>query len=159
MIAGKIELRGTTPADLETLFTYQADDEAAYMAAFVNENRKDRDAYMAKWSKHLKSAAIHSQTIVVGEQVLGSVLSYEMDGALQISYGLGRAFWGQGITTAALRKFLALFPDRPIFGRVAFNNSGSIGVLRKCGFKPVSVERHYSHARKEEIDEHVFVLE
>jgi RimJ/RimL family protein N-acetyltransferase len=154
-----IELRQMKEADLEMLFGYQEDDDAAHMAAFVNEKWKDKDAYLEKWKGILARTTIETQTIIANGKIAGSVFTYEMNGEPQISYGTGKQFWGQGITTAALQAFLKIYSKRPIWGRVAFDNAGSIRVLEKCGFQKTGTDRYYSHSRKMEIAELVFRLD
>jgi ribosomal-protein-alanine N-acetyltransferase len=154
-----ILLRATEPADLETLFAHQADEEAAHMAAFINENWNDKDAYLAKWNKLLSGGTVNIRTVVVDHKVAGTVFTWQLGDELQISYGLGKAYWHKGIATHALQQFLDLVPDRPLFGRVAFDNIGSAKVLTKCGFKKIREEQSFAYARKAEIVEFVFLLE
>lgn len=157
--SSSIILRETEVNDLDVLFTFQSDEEAGYMAAFVNENWQDKDAYLAKWNRLLTDETIKIRTIVLDNKVVGSVLIWQLMGEPQISYGLGKEFWNKGIVTSALQQFLTIFPDRPLYGRAAFDNIASIKVLTKCGFKKINEEQSYAHARGKEIDEVVFVLE
>jgi RimJ/RimL family protein N-acetyltransferase len=154
-----ITLGETEVGDLDALFTFQSDEEAGYMAAFVNENWQDKDAYLAKWNKLLADESIKIRTVLLDDKVIGSVLIWQLMGEPQISYGLGREFWNRGIVTEALQQFLAIFPERPLFGRAAFDNIASIKVMTKCGFKKINEETSYAHARGKEITEVVFVLE
>jgi ribosomal-protein-alanine N-acetyltransferase len=154
-----ITLRTTEISDLDLLFTYQSDDEAGNMAAFVNENWKDKEAYITKWTRLLSDDTIKIRTILVDSKVAGSVLIWLLNGEPQISYGLKKELWGKGIVTDALNQFLALFPERPVFGSAAFDNVASIKILTKCGFKKIKEEQSYAHARGKEITEVVFLLE
>lgn len=154
-----ITLRKTEVSDLDTLFTLQSDEEAGYMAAFVNENWQDKNTYLTKWRKLLADEAVNIRTIILDNKVAGSVLIWQLKGEPQIAYGVGREFWNRGVASSALQQFLAIAPDRPLFGRVAFDNTASIKVLTKCGFKKIGEEQSYAHARKNEIMEMVFVLE
>jgi RimJ/RimL family protein N-acetyltransferase len=56
------------------------------------------------------------------------------DGKPQVTYWLGKAFWGNGIATLALTEFLRIFNTRPLYASVAKDNAASIRVLEKCGF-------------------------
>ena len=154
-----IVLRKTEANDLEALFIHQLDEEAAYMAAFVHENFQDKDAYLAKWNKLLADPTINIRTIIVDDKVAGSVFTWQLAGDPQISYGLGKEYWNRGIVTKALQQFLALASERPLFGRVAFDNIASAKVMQKCGFKKIDEGLHYAHARKKEIVEIVYLLE
>jgi RimJ/RimL family protein N-acetyltransferase len=91
--------------------------------------------------------------------VVGSVLIWQLMGEPQIAYGIGKEFWNKGVVTKAVQQFLAIFPDRPLFGRVAFDNIASIKVLTKCGFRKINEEKSFAYARQKEISEMVFVLE
>lgn len=154
-----ITLRETIINDLDALFAYQMDDEAGHMAAFVNENWKDKNAYLTKWNKLLTDKTITIKTVLLDDKVVGSVLIWHLNGDPQIAYGLGKEFWSRGIATNALQQFLAIVPERPLFGRVAFDNIGSIKVLTKCGFRKINEERSFAYARQKEIVEMVFILE
>jgi RimJ/RimL family protein N-acetyltransferase len=48
---------------------------------------------------------------------------------------------------------------RPIYGRAAKDNIGSIRVLEKCGFEKVGEDRGFANARGEEIAEVIMRLE
>lgn len=76
------------------------------MAAFTAPNPNDRAAFNAHWGHILAGPSVTIQTIVVDGQVAGSVSSYMGDVGLEVTYWLGRDFWGRGIATTALAKFL-----------------------------------------------------
>lgn len=155
----KIELRKSIESDLELFFLFQLDEEANYLAAFTPENPSDKEAYLEKWKHNMAFGTGIMRTILFDNRIVGSVFTYEIAGEPQISYWLDKDFWGQGITTKALNEFLKEFIKRPLFGRVAFDNHGSINVLRKCGFEKIATEQYYSNARKKEIEEFVFRLQ
>ncbi len=159
-----IHLRSLIDADLPTLFAQGQDAEAIHMAAFTAEDPSDRAAYDAHWARIRQLDTVTIRTIVVEEAddsnlvgVAGSVLKYEMDGRPEVSYWLGRSFWGQGIATRALALFLEDVTVRPMYARVAADNTGSIRVLEKCGFERTAKERGYANARGEEIEEYVYM--
>jgi ribosomal-protein-alanine N-acetyltransferase len=154
----QILLKKTEPADLETLFLYQLDEDAAHMAAFVNENWKDRKMYLDKWNKLLKDGA-NIKTIYLGDKIVGSISTWYLGDELQVSYGIAKEYWNKGITTRALQQFLTTVPERPLYGRVAFDNAGSARVLVNCGFKKTGEDQLYAHARKKEIGEIIYMLE
>lgn len=129
------------------------------MAAFTANDPADWNAFLAHWRRILADATVIVRTIVVDGAVVGSVLSYETDGKPEVSYWLGRAFWGRGIATAALAQFLAeVNPMRPIYARVAKDNAGSRRVLKKCGFAIIGEETGFANARGAEIEELVLML-
>ena len=91
-------------------------------------------------------------------QVAGHLASWGPEGEREVTYWLGREWWGKGIATSALRAFIEEEEARPLTGRVAADNTGSIRVLEKCGFEVVERERGFANARGEEIEELVLVL-
>lgn len=155
-----VSLRRTQSADLDTLFDFQADDEAGYMAAFVNPNSwKDREAYIAKWEKLLVDDTISSWTILCDDAIAGSIGTWVMDGEPQITYGIAKAFWGQGIATKAVALFLDIVDTRPLYGRAAADNIRSIKMLEKAGFKKIGTDHAFAAARNREIEEVIFRLD
>lgn len=154
-----LQLKKTTESDLETLFLYQTDELSNHMAAFTSKNPNDKTAYMAQWTKIVKNPAINIQTIFVDEQLVGSVVHFDMFGETNVSYWIGRAFWGKGIATKALSLFLEMATKRPLHGRVVFDNIGSQRVLEKCGFIKIGTENEFANARNAKVDEYIYILE
>ncbi|MCX6099824.1 MAG: GNAT family N-acetyltransferase [Candidatus Bipolaricaulota bacterium] len=92
--------------------------------------------------------------MVYDGQVVGSVLSYEEAGKPEVSYWIGKEYWGKGFATRALSDLLVHGnKTRPIYARVARDNLGSRRVLEKCGFKIIGEARGFANARGEEIEE------
>lgn len=154
-----ITLRALDDADLPIFFAHQRDREAAYMAAFTAKDPDDWPAFLAHWAKVRSDPTIITRTILVGEQVAGSVSVHSWFGEPEITYWIGREFWGAGVATAALRLFLAEVATRPLHGRAAADNRASIRVLEKCGFVKIGDDRGFANARGEEIDEVVYRLD
>lgn len=154
----EIKLRQSEISDLNILFQFQLDKEANYLAAFTSKNYADKDAYFEKYTKHLNDPTINQQTILVGETIAGSIAKFIMEGDTEITYWIDRTFWGKGIATTALKKFLAIENTRPVFGRVAFDNIGSQKVLEKCGFVKTGTDKGFANARQTEIEEFIYKL-
>ena len=131
-LAGKVRLREVTDADLPTFFEHQREPDANRMAAFP---ARDRQAFMAHWSRTMADPAALVQTILVGEEVAGYVASWESEGRRLVGYWIGRDWWGRGVASAGLAAFLECIPTRSLYARVAKHNRGSIRVLEKCGFQ------------------------
>ena len=158
-MANDVLLRNVINEDLPIFFEHQLDEDANYMAAFTAKDPRDRAAFMSHWEKILSNATNTIQTILVDGKVVGSVSSYEDEGRPEVTYWLGKEFWGKGITTQALKEFLTYHnPTRPIYARVAKDNPGSRRVLEKCGFKVIGEDRAFANARGQEIDELVLEL-
>jgi RimJ/RimL family protein N-acetyltransferase len=159
MTVENLQLRAVIETDLPIFFAHQQDAGALRMAAFTAKDPADWHAFLAHWHRNLAAPTVIIRTILVDGAVAGSVLSYETDGAPEVSYWLGRAFWGRGIATAALARFLAeVNPQRPIFARVAKDNLGSRRVLEKCGFTVIGEDKGFANARNAEIEELVLEL-
>lgn len=150
-----IVLRDVRESDLALFFEQQLDAEAIHMAAFTAKDPTDRDAFIKHWYKILADKTTYNQTILVHGQVAGHVSSYKSDAfdGPEVTYWIGKSYWGQGIATMALSLFLGLQKIRPIYARAAKDNLGSLRVLAKCGFGPIGEDRGFANARNEEIEE------
>jgi RimJ/RimL family protein N-acetyltransferase len=154
-----IVLRDVTMSDLPIFFDQQLDPEANRMAAFTTKDPTDRDAFMAHWAKIQRDETSSIQTILFDGQVVGSVLSYiDEDGRPEVSYWIGKPYWGKGIATRALAAFLNRIKERPLYARAAKDNIGSLRVLEKCGFARIGENRGFSNARGEEVEEFILQL-
>lgn len=159
-MASEVTLREITPGDLAIFFAQQTDPEAVRMAAFTQEGKLDKEAFVARWTEILARPNNIGWTILSDGAVAGNIVSYVMGEEREVGYWLGKEFWGQGIATRALRLFLAeVVTSRPLGARAASDNLGSLRVLEKCGFRRVGVERSFAHGRGEEIEETLFVLD
>src|SRR5829696_9254215 len=153
-------LRDVTEGDLPIFFEQQRDPAANRMAAFTAKDPADRAAFMAKWAKILGDDSITKRTILFGGQVAGSVSAFvaPWSGELEVTYWIGREFWGQGIATKALAALLSAVKTRPLYARAAKDNIASLRVLEKCGFTIAGYERGFGNARGEEVEEVVLEL-
>ncbi|WP_452598398.1 GNAT family N-acetyltransferase [Pontimicrobium sp. MEBiC01747] len=154
-----IELKKTTQEDLETLFVFQTNSEAIWLAAFTAEDPCNKDTYMEKWSKIVENPNIKMETLWVKDTIVGSVIHFDIMGETNISYWIDKKHWGKGYATIGLKQFITLTNKRPLFARVAFDNYASQKVLEKSGFKSIGKEKGFANARKKEIEEFVYRLE
>jgi RimJ/RimL family protein N-acetyltransferase len=132
-----ILLRDVIAGDLPIFFEQQLDPAANQMAAFP---ARDREAFMAHWTKIMADDNNILKTILYGDQVAGNIVSWEHDGEREVGYWLGREFWGKGIATQALSLLLEQVTARPLVAYVVKHNLASIRVLEKCGFEITSSE-------------------
>lgn len=155
-----ILLREVAEADLVTFFEQQQDPVARWMAAFTAKDPSDWAAFAAKWAKILGNETGTARTIVYGGQAAGNTLSFiaPWSGQCEVSYWIGREFWGQGVATKALTAFIELLADRPLYARAAADNLASVRVLEKCGFILIGHDRGFAEARGEEIEEVILEL-
>lgn len=155
-----VELRALTEEDLPVLFEVQRGRGGQWMAAFVDPAAaSDWDAYRRKWLRLLIDDKVVTRVVLAGGDTVGSVGCFGPDGGKEVTYWIREDKWGQGIATAALSAFLAEVAVRPLYGRVAADNAGSVKVLERNGFVPVGEEESYAQARGAVIRERVFRLD
>jgi RimJ/RimL family protein N-acetyltransferase len=152
-------LREVRDEDLAVLFEQWADPVAARMAAFTAPDHMDRDAFDRRWSRLRADETVIARAIVVDGEVAGTIGSWGDPGEREVTYWIGRSYWGKGIATGALNEFLTVDRSRPLHARVASDNVASRRVLEKCGFRVIATERSFAEARSGEIEELVLRLE
>lgn len=157
-MTNNITLTITEKKDLYSLFQFQLDKEANYLAAFTPKDPTDESAYIEKFTKHIVDPTINMRTIKVNNEITGSIAKFVMQNDNEITYWIDKKFWGQGIATTALKIFLKIEQSRPIYGRVAFDNVGSQKVLEKCGFVRIGKDKGFANARQTEIEEFIYKL-
>jgi RimJ/RimL family protein N-acetyltransferase len=155
-LTGKVRLRDVSEGDLPIFFEHQREPDANRMAAVP---ARDRQAFMAHWSRIMADPAVLVQTILVDEKVAGNVASWESEGRRLVGYWIGRDWWGRGVASAGLAAFLERIPTRPLYARVAKHNRGSIRVLEKCGFALCTGLVEALPASSDGVEEWVFALE
>ncbi|MET3732721.1 GNAT family N-acetyltransferase [Moheibacter stercoris] len=158
MMTKNITLSKTDKDDLNTLFQFQLDSDANYLAAFTPKDPTDKVAYIEKYSKFLTDPTINMMTIRMNDEIVGSISKFVMFGDNEITYWIDKKFWGKGIATNALEIFLTIETNRPLFGRVAFDNFGSQKVLEKAGFTKIGDDKGFANARQTEIVEYIYKL-
>jgi len=151
----EIILRDVIESDLPILFEQQLDPEATAMAAFPS---RDREPFMAHWAKIMAYENNLIKAISYDGEVAGYILSWEMEGEREVGYWIGKAYWGKGIATQALAKYINIVKTRPLMAHVARHNIGSRRVLEKCGFT-VIVEDKYTNPAGVEVEEFVLKLD
>ena len=158
-------MREVRDEDLPLLFEQWADPVAVHMAAFTAPDHMDRDAFERRWSRLRADevdadwGTVLTRVIVVDDEVAGTIGSWGEPGEREVTYWIGRSYWGKGIATDALTAFLAVDRSRPLHARVASDNVASRRVLEKCGFRVVATERGFAEARSAEIEELVLRLD
>jgi RimJ/RimL family protein N-acetyltransferase len=144
-----VQLRDVIEDDLPIFFQQQLDPDATYMAAFPS---RDRDAFMVHWKKILSDETKIKKTILFNEQVVGNIGSWQQSCKQEIGYWIGKEYWGNGIATKALSKFLVQIKVRPLYAYVAKHNIASIRVLEKCGFIIIDEEKEFSNIGEEKVE-------
>ncbi|WP_260287868.1 GNAT family N-acetyltransferase [Peribacillus aracenensis] len=152
-------LREVKESDLPIFFEQQLDPAANYMAAFTSKDPTNKMAFLTHWKNILSNRDIQKMTIIHNGCVAGSILRFEQFGNPEVSYWIGKQYWGKGIATEALLNFLPKIKVRPLYARAAKDNLASIKVLEKCGFERFDEDKGYSHARGAEVEEFILKLE
>jgi len=161
-IPSKIEvhLQAVAETDLPIFFDFQRDAAANYMAAFTARDPTDKDAFAAHWNRILHDDGVVVKTIVSDGHVVGSVAKFvdKEFGKPEVTYWIGKEYWGMGLATSALTWFLRYVTIRPIYGRAAKDNVASIRVLEKCGFWMLGQSKGFANARGEVVEEVILEL-
>lgn len=151
----ELMLRDVVESDLPIFYEQQLDPEATAMAAFPS---RDREPFMAHWSKILANESGIQKTILFNDRVAGNIMCWEQDGKREVGYWLGKEYWGKGIATQALKEFFHQMKIRPVVAHVAKHNIASRRVLEKCGFTLIQEDKYYNPAG-EEVEEFVLQLD
>lgn len=151
----QVWLRGVVPEDLPILYKQESDLVARRMAAFNTANFPTFAAFEAKWARMLSDPSTVNLTVMLENNVAGSVGSYLSmpNHERQVTYWIGREHWGKGIATQAVRLLLDLVKERPIFASCAADNVGSLRVLEKCGFRVTDRVKGFADGRGQVIVE------
>ncbi|CAL9478083.1 hypothetical protein SUDANB95_02958 [Actinosynnema sp. ALI-1.44] len=140
-------------------FEHQLDPDANRMAAFVAADPTDRAAFLVKWARILADDTILAKTIEFDGRVVGHISRFTQFGEPEVTYWIDREYWGLGLATAALTRFLQLDRTRPLYARAAVDNLGSLRVLDKCGFVAVGEDVGYAEGRGEDVEEFILRLD
>ncbi|MGQ0601311.1 MAG: GNAT family N-acetyltransferase [Anaerolineales bacterium] len=127
-----VQLRDVQEDDIPIFFEYEQDPVANQMAAFP---ARERPAFVSHWAKITSDATVIAKAILFDGQVAGSIVSWEQSGEREVGYWIGKPYWGKGIATRALSKFLEYEKTRPLYAYVVKHNRASVRVLEKCGFR------------------------
>lgn len=156
--ANSILLRDVVEDDLPIFFEHQLDSSANRMAAFTAKDPTDRAAFTAKWEKISSDDTVTLKTILFEGHVAGHIASFEQSGKREITYWIGKEYWGKGIATGALSAFLGDEMARPLYARAAQDNVASLRVLEKCDFKICGHDKGFAYGRGEEVEELILKL-
>ncbi len=129
------------------------------MAAFTSADQSDRRAFLNRMSRLRADTSVLHLVIDVDGAAAGTIGFFRIDDQPEVTYWVDRAQWGKGIASAALQILLAEIAERPLYGRAASDNVGSLRVLEKAGFRRVGVDRGFATGRGEEIEETIMRLD
>jgi RimJ/RimL family protein N-acetyltransferase len=138
-----------TNDDLLVFFEQQNDPDAIKMAAFPP---RDYNAFMEHWTNILNDDNVLKRTIIYYDQIAGNIVSFTRSEKREVGYWLGKNYWGHGIATQALSKFIKEENYRPLYAHVAKHNLASIRVLKKCGFILVGLDEDFFNENGDRIE-------
>src|SRR5271157_629956 len=81
---------------------------------------------MARLHKGLSAPTVKTRTIVADGHIVGCIAHFRRNDQPEVSYWIGRQYWGNGFATRALQQFLTEVEVRPLYVRAAKDNVGSI---------------------------------
>jgi len=139
-----ISLRPVVEADLPRLYEIQCDLDANRMAAVIPQTE---EAFFAKWKKILQDQSCIAKAIIHGEELVGSINIFQVEGETCIGYWVATEWWGKGIASRAVGLILNEVSTRPIHATVARENVASLRVLEKHGFKITGWEHSQGNER------------
>jgi RimJ/RimL family protein N-acetyltransferase len=155
----ELRLRPLQDGDIDYLFEQMRDPAAADMAAFTADDPNDREAFDAWIERNRNNPTADNRVITADGEMVGSIAAFTIDGDREVTYWIGREHWGKGYASRALALLLESDETRPLHARVAADNSGSIKVLERNGFRRTGTDRGYANARGREIEEFVYRLD
>jgi RimJ/RimL family protein N-acetyltransferase len=150
-------------ADLHAFYSYLQDPQAQAMASSSNEDGTDPQAFDAYWHKLRRSPTAVMRTIARADDpehgVLGHIEVFDDEQRPHVRYWVDREFWGRGIGTQALRRFLdEVVTARPIYARQNRSNEASLVVLKRNGFKLIGQDTGYDAMRARMLDDIILRL-
>jgi RimJ/RimL family protein N-acetyltransferase len=129
-----VALRPVSDADLPLFLEWHHDAESVRLAAVAP---RAGEQFHEHWARNRADPSVLLRAILADGEVAGYVSSWDADGDWVVGYWLGPPFWGRGIASHALARFLEVEPRRPLHATVAEHNAASRRVLAKAGFRPV----------------------
>lgn len=144
-----VRIRAVLDSDLEAFLDYEHDPEALRRSRFTP---RPRDAFMKHWrTSVLGDETCLVRTVLAGDEVAGSVVSWWDGDRRFLGYWLGRPYWGRGVGTKALALFLDTERTRPLYADPFHANTASVRLLEHHGFQRAGVVHHGE-------DEHVLLV-
>jgi RimJ/RimL family protein N-acetyltransferase len=151
-----VQLRDVEEADLDVFFEQEHDAEAVRRSRFAP---RPRDRFMTHWATRiLGDDTVFVRTVTVDGSPAGHIVAWwedkedkedkeESEGAGEdgrrfIGYWLGRPYWAQGIGTKALALFLREERTRPLYADPFSQNTASVRLLERHGFRRAGTVRH-----------------
>jgi len=151
-----VALRPLQQGDYGPLFAFHNDKEALFLAGAGKPFEDEAEVKTHFDTVQQKGALVRA--ILFEDRIAGYAASFMRFDKQEISYWLGRDYWGQGIASRAVGLWLTEFPPTEIglFARVVDGNPASARVLVKNGFTAAGRDRFFSDIRGAEVEETLF---
>ena len=153
-----IQLRQVLADDIGLFFEQHLEVRPMPADASVADRDSRKATFLDRWEHMLSDETVTARTIVWKGAVAGYVAYSMQREKPTISSWLGRAYWSKGIATQAVRDFLDVVQERPLYARVAYDNLAALQVLRKIGFEITGHDSFFSEAHGYEVDEIILAL-
>jgi RimJ/RimL family protein N-acetyltransferase len=154
-----ITLRALREDDLDDLYRWESDPTAAGMAAFTRADPADRAAFDAHHQRVRSDPNNTNQAIEEDGVLAGMIASFTVEGDRELTYWIDRVRWGRGVASEAVRIFLELETQRPLFARAAAHNLGSNKVLLRNRFMKIGEETSWAAGVGEDVLEYIYRLD
>jgi RimJ/RimL family protein N-acetyltransferase len=119
----------------------ERDAEAVRRSAF--DPGRDHETFMRHWHQEvIGDATILVRTVTVDGQAAGHIVTWWAGDRRFLGYWLGRPFWGHGVGTRALTRYLQEEPIRPLYADPFEGNTASVRLLEKLGFERTGTVEH-----------------
>lgn len=147
---GRLLLRPYRRGDEEAMFRNWASDEAVcrYLTWPPHENVDVTRAIVDEWTNSVINDRVYHWGITLRDELIGdiAVVSWnEQHRFAEIGYCLGRAWWGQGYVTEALRSVIHYLFETVGFHRASLSHDGdnpaSGRVMQKAGLQYEGTQR------------------
>jgi RimJ/RimL family protein N-acetyltransferase len=129
------------------------------MAAFTRADPEDRAAFDGHYQRVRSDPNNTNQAIEEDGVLAGMIASFTVEGDRQLTYWIDPMRWGRGIASEAVRTFIRVETQRPLFARAAAHNIGSSEVLLRNGFMKIGEETSWAAGVGEDVLEHIYRLD
>lgn len=152
-LAGDLHLSPVQESDIPALFRFQDDKDAQYQAA-GGAAHESEEAYR-EFLKRVESKGAVFRTILLEGAPVGYIAAFDRFELRELSYWIGRKFWGQGLATRAVGQWIKEYPlpEGGLYARAVKDHPASARVLDKNGFSAVKEESYFSDIRDAVVEE------
>src|SRR4051812_15110012 len=95
------------------------DPVSVQVAAFTAKDPGDRQTFDSRMAKSRTAPDATMRAVIRDGRLVGSIASFVVEGATEITYWIDRCVWGQGIASRAVALFLDTVRVRPMYARAA----------------------------------------